>query len=1034
MSFENIVNPFRMEGDKLTGYYPPGFASDTVTVPNGVRVIGKEVFQGQFALKKVILPESVTYIESDAFSGCRGLETVVMKGEVTEILKFAFYGCTALKDITLPKSLTYIGTRAFGDCKSLKEIRIPAAVKQTGSSLFIGCPDIRIYTYGSTRGWDDGWNVHGVIPGGFLKKEQILYLRWQSLSQQYEEYLRGVALYNQSSTEAYRPLLVAAEAGVVEAYWYVAQCYLMGKGVAQSAETALCYLQKMPCSLRAMHPFDVSMAVAYLNVDTPQALQSAVFHFQAVLNDSDIFPTQRESFAYPRLGSCYYRLNQFSEALRYFELAVRHGSTDCFMILSDMYAKGKGTAPSPERAAYWREREAVRTNNAEDYYRASQLYEQAGTEAALQEAFRLCTCAAERGHALAMLDLIEKHQKGIGTAPSYSMAEQWAKAAAAGGNQNAMLYLAAWYVDKKHPLYDPAKALPWVEKLVAMGDDKLKDLLNSLRRVDAWAYAKEDYAAFQNYLYGFHGCERDEAKGLEHLKRAADAEYPHALYQMGLIYFRGWYGYPKDKEQAVRLWKRAAEFGHDKAKIQLRQLEDIRRKQENRLRDAAAKQAHARKKNELQAEVPAPVEAVELQPEAPAPTPAEVPQAQEDASPVIESKAPCEPTREEVWQQRYRRAQQQLYGLDGEEFQPAAAFETFTALVGEGCVEANVMLGHCFDRGWGIDIDKARAFQCYKAAADCGVADAFYHLSLYHSLGITVTKNADVAKQMLLRAAELGSCFAISNMVMNYCNGFDGFQKDVEQARAWAEKLIAPAESGDVQAQYKLGDCYRLCSLKLQPPARAEAEREARRWLGVAAERGYGDALFSLAYMHEAGSCGAAVDLQKAARYYEMAAIRQNVIARTRFANCCYHGRGVPLDYARAATLYAQGSTAEDKAMLAECYLLGRGVPQDSRTAIARFNELLSAFCPGAIRGRINYNMGYCCENGVGVIKNLAKAKEYYENAAGNGYVEALVLVADACFEGRFPFEKDHEKAKKYYTKAANAGNAHAKSRLDVLG
>ena len=405
MNFGNIVSPFRIEGDKLTGYYSVGGGGDTVIVPNGVRVIGQGAFQGNFVIKKVILPESVTVIEGSAFSGCHALETVIMKGAVTEIYKLAFAGCAALKDISLPSSLTYIGTRAFVNCKSLKEIRIPAAVKQTGASLFIDCPDLRVYTYGSTKSWDAGWNVYGVIPGGLFKKEQILSLRYHSLSVQYEEYLRGVALYHQGRAEAYRPLLAAAEVGIVEAYWYVAQCYLKGMGVPESAENALGYLQKMPESQRGTHlyDFDVSMAVVYLNIDTPQALQCALSHLQTVLNDSDVPCTLHERFTYPQLGYCYYRLNQFSEALRYLELAAQHGAMNGFALISDMYAKGQGTTPSAERAGYWMAREAAQTNGAEDYYQAALLYEQVGTRPAFEEAVRLCTCAAERGHALAML-------------------------------------------------------------------------------------------------------------------------------------------------------------------------------------------------------------------------------------------------------------------------------------------------------------------------------------------------------------------------------------------------------------------------------------------------------------------------------------------------------------------------------------------------------------------------------------------------------------------------------------------------------
>ena len=36
------------------------------------------------------------------------------------------------------------------------------------------------------------------------------------------------------------------------------------------------------------------------------------------------------------------------------------------------------------------------------------------------------------------------------------------------------------------------------------------------------------------------------------------------------------------------------------------------------------------------------------------------------------------------------------------------------------------------------------------------------------------------------------------------------------------------------------------------------------------------------------------------------------------------------------------------------------------------------------------YNLGFCYEKGNGVEKDLNKAKEYYEKAAGFGYEDAL--------------------------------------------
>ena len=62
----------------------------------------------------------------------------------------------------------------------------------------------------------------------------------------------------------------------------------------------------------------------------------------------------------------------------------------------------------------------------------------------------------------------------------------------------------------------------------------------------------------------------------------------------------------------------------------------------------------------------------------------------------------------------------------------------------------------------------------------------------------------------LLKAAEKGKIEAIKTLVSNYWNGTDGFEKNAEQAKFWANKIFEAGRADDLEAQYwMLGRCMK---------------------------------------------------------------------------------------------------------------------------------------------------------------------------------------------------------------------------------
>ena len=95
-----------------------------VTIPSGVRSIGRRAFAGCERMSGVTIPEGVTSIDEGAFEGCRGLTEVTIPAGVRSIGGGAFSGCERLTVVSIPKSVTSIGQGAFTGCGNLRSIEV----------------------------------------------------------------------------------------------------------------------------------------------------------------------------------------------------------------------------------------------------------------------------------------------------------------------------------------------------------------------------------------------------------------------------------------------------------------------------------------------------------------------------------------------------------------------------------------------------------------------------------------------------------------------------------------------------------------------------------------------------------------------------------------------------------------------------------------------------------------------------------------------------------------------------------------------
>ena len=149
----------------------------SVTLPNTVKVISENAFNGCRYLKKIVLNEGLEKIEIDAFTSCEALEEMVIPASVTEIAPGAFYqlkkydafkvaegnkvyevksdgthegkllidkvknslhtclykGTTA---VTIPDGITIVEPYAFMGCSWTASIKFPESVDSVGRATF----------------------------------------------------------------------------------------------------------------------------------------------------------------------------------------------------------------------------------------------------------------------------------------------------------------------------------------------------------------------------------------------------------------------------------------------------------------------------------------------------------------------------------------------------------------------------------------------------------------------------------------------------------------------------------------------------------------------------------------------------------------------------------------------------------------------------------------------------------------------------------------------------------------------------------
>ena len=162
-----------------------------ITIPDGVKTVGVEVFAERENLKTVHIPASVTRIQAGAFRGCKALETVDFAGETLDELAADAFADTAWRTgakedfltlgdvlyaycgtdttVQIPEGIRVIGAGAFAENNVFTTLKLPDSVHEIREGACRGCTSLQVATLGE--------NVRYIGDAAFAGCSTLKYLR-----------------------------------------------------------------------------------------------------------------------------------------------------------------------------------------------------------------------------------------------------------------------------------------------------------------------------------------------------------------------------------------------------------------------------------------------------------------------------------------------------------------------------------------------------------------------------------------------------------------------------------------------------------------------------------------------------------------------------------------------------------------------------------------------------------------------------------------------------------------------------------------
>lgn len=178
--------------------------------------------------------------------------------------------------------------------------------------------------------------------------------------------------------------------------------------------------------------------------------------------------------------NAYYKINDLSEAIKWYEKAAEQGNAYAQYCVGYMYQWGKGVEQSYVEAFRWYKK-AAEQGHADAQCEIGYMYFAGkGIEKDFAEAYKWYKKAAERGHAYAQWTLGIKLEFGDGFDKDYSEAFKWYKKAAEQGYDSAQWRLGTMYESGKGVDKNITEAIFWYKKAAEQEVDHAIEALERL--------------------------------------------------------------------------------------------------------------------------------------------------------------------------------------------------------------------------------------------------------------------------------------------------------------------------------------------------------------------------------------------------------------------------------------------------------------------------------------------------------------------------------------------------------------------------
>jgi TPR repeat protein len=238
------------------------------------------------------------------------------------------------------------------------------------------------------------------------------------------------------------------------------------------------------------------------------------------------------------------------EALQFLHLAADKNRIEAQVTLGEIFGDGRNVPRDPLQASRWFARAADQgdlraINDLGVAYALSTAMPQKD-EKALQQFSQ----AAQRGSSAAEYNLATRYDLGIGVTQNYPTARDWYAKAAGQKQPDAAYRLGMLCELGLGGSKDSSAASTWFHKAAEFGSEDAKIRLGLITPSQARSANSGyfQYAEGLGFLSGRHGAE-EEAKAVGLFQKSADAGFPPAMVQLGVMYQFG-QGTAEDEKKA----------------------------------------------------------------------------------------------------------------------------------------------------------------------------------------------------------------------------------------------------------------------------------------------------------------------------------------------------------------------------------------------------------------------------------------------------------------------------------------------------